>query len=93
MRHGGVAAALACVQAALMLMAFPAIAQTVVKVGLINSYSGFVAEAADQAQKAIDLYLKEHERDLPPGVRIELIRPVKRIQPAKVIMRERASCI
>ena len=72
MRHGVVASALASAQAALMLMALPASAQTVVKVGLINSYTGFVAEAADQAQKAIDLYLKEHERDLPPGV--ELIR-------------------
>ena len=68
------AAAFVCLHAALILMAFPAIAQTVVKIGLINSYTGFVAEAADQAQKAIDLYLKEHERDLPPGVKIELIR-------------------
>jgi branched-chain amino acid transport system substrate-binding protein len=68
------AVALACAHAVLMLIAFPAIAQTVVKVGLINSYTGFVAEAADQAQKAIDLYVKEHARDLPSGVRIELIR-------------------
>src|SRR6516225_4844151 len=68
------AAAFVCLSAALSLMAFPAIAQTVVKIGLINSYTGFVAEAADQAQKAIDLYLKEHERDLPPGVKLELIR-------------------
>jgi branched-chain amino acid transport system substrate-binding protein len=51
-----------------------AAAQTLVKMGLINSYSGFVAQAADQAQKAIDLYLKEHEGDLPPGVRVALIR-------------------
>jgi len=48
-------------------------AQTV-KVGLINSYTGFVAQPADEAQKAIDLYLKEHEKDLPPGVKIELLR-------------------
>src|SRR5215467_4260317 len=68
------AAVFVCLYAALSLMAFPAIAQTVVKIGLINSYTGFVAEAADQAQKAIDLYLKEHERDLPRGVKIELIR-------------------
>jgi len=68
------AAAFFGLHAALILMAFPAIAQTVVKIGLINSYTGFVAEAADQAQKAIDLYLKEHERDLPPGVKLELIR-------------------
>jgi branched-chain amino acid transport system substrate-binding protein len=25
-------------------------------------------------QKGIDLYVKEHEKELPPGVKIELIR-------------------
>src|SRR5882762_9273442 len=59
---------------ALALSSLPAAAQTVVKVGLINSYTGFVAQAGDQAQKAIDLYIKEHERELPPGVKLELIR-------------------
>ena len=48
-------------------------AQTV-KVGLINSYTGFVAQPADQAQKGFDLYVKEHGKDLPPGVKIELLR-------------------
>src|ERR1700737_2280790 len=48
-------------------------AQTV-KIGLINSYSGFLAQAGDQMQKGIDLYVKEHEMDLPPGVKIEIIR-------------------
>ena len=41
-------------------------AQTV-KVGLINSYTGFVAQPADQGQKGSDLYFKEHEKDLPPA--------------------------
>src|SRR5262245_65193650 len=48
-------------------------AQTI-KIGLINSYSGFLAQAGDQMQKGIDLYVKEHEKELPPGVKIELIR-------------------
>jgi len=48
-------------------------AQTV-KVGLINSYTGFVAQAADQGQKGSDLYFKEHEKDLPPGVKIEVLK-------------------
>ena len=48
-------------------------AQTV-KVGLINSYTGFVAQAADQGQKGSDLYIKEHEKDLPPGVKIEILK-------------------
>jgi branched-chain amino acid transport system substrate-binding protein len=51
----------------------PAQAQTI-KIGLINSYSGFLAQAGDQMQKGIDLYLKEHEKELPPGVKVELIR-------------------
>jgi len=56
------------------LIVMPAAAQTVVKIGLISSYTGFVAQASDQAQKAIDLYVKEHEKDLPPGVKIEIIK-------------------
>jgi branched-chain amino acid transport system substrate-binding protein len=59
---------------ALALLPLPAAAQTVVKIGLINSYTGFVAQAADEAQKAIDLYLKLHEKDLPPGVKLEIIK-------------------
>ena len=51
----------------------PSAAQTV-KVGLINSYTGFVAQPADQGQKGFDLYIKQHEKDLPPGVKIELLR-------------------
>src|SRR5215470_10403494 len=50
------------------------VAAQTVKVGLINSYTGFVAQPADQAQKGFDLYVKEHEKDLPPGVKIELLR-------------------
>jgi branched-chain amino acid transport system substrate-binding protein len=64
----------AAVGPALVLSSVPVLAQTVVKIGLISSYSGFVAQAADQAQKAIDLYLKEHEKDLPSGVKLEILR-------------------
>jgi branched-chain amino acid transport system substrate-binding protein len=48
-------------------------AQTI-KIGVINSYSGFLAQAGDQMQKGIDLYVKTHEKELPAGVKIELIR-------------------
>ncbi len=48
-------------------------AQTV-KIGLINSYTGFLAEPTDEAQKGIDLYVKEHSKDLPSGVKVELLR-------------------
>src|SRR5215475_8992553 len=50
------------------------VAAQTVKIGLINSYTGFVAQPADQAQKGLDLYVKEHQKDLPPGVKIELLR-------------------
>jgi len=64
--------AVAC--AAPALWPAQAVGQTVVKIGLISSYSGFVAQAADQAQKGIDLYVKEHKKDLPSGVKIEILR-------------------
>jgi len=51
----------------------PLSAQTV-RVGLINSYTGLVAQPADQGQKGSDLYVKEHEKDLPPGVKIEILK-------------------
>ena len=74
MRRQAATVLVATVLATLALFSAPVLAQTVVKIGLINSYSGFVAQAADEAQKGIDLYVKLHEKDLPPGVTIELIR-------------------
>ncbi len=52
----------------------PARADTVVKVGIINSYTGFVAQAADEMQKGIDLYAKLHDKDLPDGVKVEIVK-------------------
>lgn len=60
--------------AGLVLLVSPAAAETTVKIGLINSYTGFVAQAADEGQKGFDLYLKEHEKDLPPDVKIEVLK-------------------
>jgi branched-chain amino acid transport system substrate-binding protein len=59
---------------AVAMTTLPAAAETVVKIGLINSYTGFVAQAADQGQKAFDLYLKLHEKDLPAGVKLDIIK-------------------
>jgi branched-chain amino acid transport system substrate-binding protein len=61
------------VLAALTATPTTASAQTI-KIGLINSYSGFLAQAADEMEKGINLYVKEHTKDLPPGVRIEIVR-------------------
>jgi hypothetical protein len=63
---GAIPAALAI--AALFLMPAPSSAQTI-KIGVINSYSGFVAQLADEMDKGIDLCIKEHEKDLPPASR------------------------
>jgi branched-chain amino acid transport system substrate-binding protein len=63
----------ALVAAGLALSPATLMAQTV-KIGVINSYSGFVAQLADEMQKGMDLYVKEHEKDLPPGVKIELVK-------------------
>ncbi|HEV2098199.1 MAG TPA: ABC transporter substrate-binding protein [Stellaceae bacterium] len=59
--------------AGIILTPAPSSAQTV-KIGVINSYSGFVAQAADEGQKGADLYVKEHEKDLPPGVKVEILK-------------------
>ncbi len=75
MMRRGLASTLAVL--GLAVLALPsgrAAADTVVKIGLINSYTGFVAQAGDEGQKGIDLYVKEHEKDLPPGVKIQLIK-------------------
>ena len=42
--------------------------------GVINTYSGPLAAAGEQMERGIKLYMKLHEKDLPPGVTIELIR-------------------
>src|SRR5438874_11925268 len=70
----GVVRAFSIAVAGLVLLSWPTSAETVVKIGLINSYTGFVAQAADEAQKGADLYVKEHEKDLPAGVKIEILR-------------------
>ena len=59
--------------AAMAAIQTTASAQTI-KIGLINSYSGFLAQAGDEMEKGINLYIKEHEKELPPGVKIEIIR-------------------
>ena len=73
MRLLPVSTSIAVAVAVVGIVSSPAAAQTI-KIGLINSYSGFLAQAGDQMQKGIDLYIKEHEKELPPGVKIELIR-------------------
>jgi len=47
-------------------------AQTV-RIGVVNTFTGPAASFGDMTDKAMKLYLKLHEKELPPGVKIELI--------------------
>jgi len=58
--------------AALALSASGAFAQTV-KIGFITSYSGLNGNLGPYMERAVRLYIKQHEKELPPGVKIELI--------------------
>ena len=57
--------------AALALSAFAAAAQTV-KIGFITSYSGLNGNLGPYMERAVRLYLKQHEKELG-GVKIELL--------------------
>src|SRR5271163_1951290 len=56
-----------------VLASVGASAQTV-KIGIINTYSGPFAEPGELIDRGIKLYMKEYEKNLPPGVKVELIR-------------------
>ena len=58
--------------AALALGAVPASAQTV-KVGMVSTFSGLNANIGEYMERGMRLYMKLHEKDLPPGVKIDLI--------------------
>ena len=58
--------------AALALMSGAAFAQTI-KIGFITSYSGLNANLGPYMERAVRLYIKQHGKELPPGVKIELL--------------------
>jgi branched-chain amino acid transport system substrate-binding protein len=58
--------------AALVLVSGAAFAQTI-KIGFITSYSGLNANLGPYMERAVRLYIKQHEKELPPGVKIELL--------------------
>jgi len=60
--------------AAVAFAAPQAWAQTVVKVGVITTYSGPNAAQGDVMEKGLQLYFDEHQKDLPPGVKVELVK-------------------
>jgi branched-chain amino acid transport system substrate-binding protein len=50
-----------------------ALGQTV-KLGIVDTYSGPFAAVGELLDRGIRLYVKQHEKDLPPGVKLEIIR-------------------
>ena len=70
MKPGRLAAATLAIA---VLASASAPAQTV-KLGIVDSYSGPMAGVGEQLDRGIRLYMKEHEKDLPPGVTLEIIR-------------------
>ena len=72
-KNRGRALALLASALAAALWAAPAAADTV-KIGFITSYSGFLAQAGDSMDKGASLYIKTHEKELPAGVKLELIK-------------------
>src|SRR5712671_7406221 len=59
--------------AALALLTVSAAAQTV-KIGVILTYSGPFAQVGDEIDKGLKLCIKEHEKELPAGVKLEIVR-------------------
>jgi branched-chain amino acid transport system substrate-binding protein len=57
-----------------ILMGNAAAADTAVKVGVVLTYSGPNASLGEQIDNGIKLYVKEHTKDLPAGVTVEIVR-------------------
>ncbi|HSA88789.1 MAG TPA: ABC transporter substrate-binding protein [Burkholderiales bacterium] len=57
---------------ALAFAAPAALAQTV-KIGFITSYSGLNGDIGPYMERAVRLYIKQHQNELPKGVKVELI--------------------
>jgi branched-chain amino acid transport system substrate-binding protein len=51
---------------------FATSAQTI-KIGFITSYSGLNGNIGPYMERAVRLYIKQHEKELPPGVKLELL--------------------
>jgi len=73
-RHAAMAGVTAAIAiAAAVLSAGPVSAETV-KIGLILTYSGPAASLGEEIDNGLKLYVKEHEKELPAGVTLEIIR-------------------
>lgn len=55
------------------LLAFPVAAKTI-KIGIITTFSGPLAPPGLSMDKGLSLYAKLHEKDLPSGIKVDIIR-------------------
>jgi branched-chain amino acid transport system substrate-binding protein len=58
---------------AALALAGGATAETTIKMGVILTYSGTEAQSGELIDRGLRLYVKTHEKELPPGVKVELI--------------------
>jgi branched-chain amino acid transport system substrate-binding protein len=59
---------------AIALAAHGSAAAGTVKIGMILTYSGRDAALGEQIDRAVNLFVKLHEKDLPAGTKVELIK-------------------
>jgi branched-chain amino acid transport system substrate-binding protein len=57
-----------------ILVGSAAAADNAVKIGVVLTYSGPNASLGEQIDNGIKLYVKEHTKDLPAGVTVEIVR-------------------
>ncbi|MGA2893689.1 MAG: ABC transporter substrate-binding protein [Xanthobacteraceae bacterium] len=62
------------VAAALMMSALAPVGAQTIRIGMILTYSGPDAALGEQIDRAVNLFVKLHDSDLPPGVKVELIK-------------------
>jgi branched-chain amino acid transport system substrate-binding protein len=72
MRPDRITIAFATAAAAVVLALSTAAAETV-KIGFISTYSGLNADQGEYMERGMRLYLQQHEKDLPPGLKIEIL--------------------
>ena len=72
-RHHALMLSAAALAAVVLAGPAPASAETI-KIGVISTYSGPMATLGEEIDHGLSLYVKTHAKDLPPGVKVELVK-------------------
>ncbi len=72
-RHHALMLSAAALAAVVLAGTAPASAETI-KIGVISTYSGPMATLGEEIDHGLSLYVKTHAKDLPPGVKVELVK-------------------